>query len=142
MSNKINKKEIEHLIEMALEARAFAYAPYSNFRVGAALLSIDNVVYGGCNIENASFSVTNCAERTALFKAVSIGKKEFKALAIVALNGSDKEVFSYPCGVCRQALLEFCPEDFPIIVAKNKREYREYSLKDLMPYSFDSDFLK
>ena len=141
-SKKITEKEIKYLIEMAIEARNFSYSPYSNFRVGAALLTNDGIIYKGCNIENVSFSITNCAERTALFKAVSDGKKDFRAVAIVALNRGDEEVFSYPCGACRQALLEFCSEDFLIIVAKNEKEYREYTLKDLMPYSFNSDFLK
>ena len=137
----LNPQEIKKLISSALEARNFAYTPYSNFKVGAALLTSDGKIYLGCNIENVSFSVTNCAERTALFKAVSEGEKNFIAIAIVATNAKGESVFSYPCGVCRQALLEFCGEDFTIILAKTEEDYQSYTLKEMMPFAFDKGFL-
>ena len=117
----------------------FSYVPYSRYTVGAALLAKNGTVYTGCNIENASFGVTNCAERTALFKAVSEGVKEFKAIAIV--GGPQKKVAGIcaPCGICRQALREFCDMDFTFILAKSKTEYELYSMKDILPQSFKPD---
>jgi len=123
------------LVKMALEAREMAYAPYSHWKVGAALLTSDDKVYKGCNIENGGFTATNCAERTAFFKAISEGIYNFKAIAIV--GGNDKEgvtSYCYPCGVCRQVMSEFClPDDFTIIVGKNENEYKVHSLRELLP---------
>lgn len=128
------------LIKEAFQAQKFSYAPYSKFHVGAALLGKSGKVYQGCNIENASFTPTNCAERTAFFKAISEGEKEFEAIAIVgSLEGSNPEEDDYcaPCGVCRQVMAEFCgPKDFRIILAKTEEKYKEYLLEDLLPLGF------
>lgn len=128
--------EWDALVKEAFIARETAYTPYSGFAVGAALLTRNGDIYRGCNIENASFSPTNCAERTAIFKAVSDGFKEFDAIAIC--GGYDNEPqYCYPCGVCRQVLMEFCnPETFVIIIAKSETEYRSYLLKALLPFGF------
>ena len=115
------------LMEKAIEAKNNSYSPYSNFKVGAALLTKDNKIYTGCNIESVSYTPTCCAERVAFYKAISEGNKEFKAIAI----SSDTE-YCYPCGVCRQVMSEFCDDDFKIYVGD-----KEYSLKELLPYSFD-----
>lgn len=128
----------QELIKRALEARTFSYAPYSGFQVGAALLAGSGKLYTGCNIENAAFTPTNCAERTAFFKAVSEGEKEFLAIAIV---GGKKEEgakeFCAPCGVCRQIMMEFCdPEQFRIILGNENLEHQEYTLADLLPEGF------
>ena len=126
------------LVELALEARHFSYCPYSGFAVGAALLCEDGTVYTGCNIENAAFTPTSCAERTAFFKAVSEGKRSFLAIAVVGgPSEREPEDFCAPCGVCRQVMMEFChPDEFQIILAKGKDDYRIYKLKDLMPQGF------
>ncbi len=131
------------LIEMAIEARKLAYAPYSRFKVGAALLGTNGVVYKGCNVENASYSATNCAERTAFFNAISDGQTEFLAIAIVGGKEEKSELeLCAPCGVCRQVMQEFCnPESFEIILAKNPNDYQIYTLKDLLPMSFGPDNL-
>ena len=128
----------EELIEMAFEARKLSYAPYSRFQVGAALLGKNGVVYKGCNIENAGYSATNCAERTAFFNAIMDGQKEFEAIAIVGGAERASELdYCAPCGVCRQVMREFCaPESFEIIVAKSTREYKVYTLAELLPESF------
>ena len=128
------------LIEKAFEAQNFCYTPYSNFNVGAALLGTNGKVYQGCNIENAAFSPTNCAERTAFFKAISEGQHDFLAIAIVG-NKADAEETEYcaPCGVCRQVIAEFCdPKTFKIFLAKNKDEFKEYTLEELLPLGFTS----
>ena len=125
------------LIDKALAMLDYSYAPYSGFKVGAALLAKNGTFYGGCNIENAAFSPTNCAERTAFFKAVSEGVTEFDAIAIT--GGRDGKVtdFATPCGVCRQVMMEFCdPETFRVIVAIDKDRYREYTLAELLPAGF------
>ncbi len=128
----------EKLIEEAYEAKKQSYAPYSGFHVGAALLALDGEIYRGCNIENAAYSPTNCAERTAFFKAVSEGKREFAAIAIVG----DKREFLAPCGVCRQVMSEFCDaKQFKIILASSKTEYEIYTLEELLPQSFSKDNL-
>jgi cytidine deaminase len=124
------------LIEKAYEAMEFAYTPYSHFKVGAALLTESGKVYTGCNIEIASFGATNCAERTALFKAVSEGEHHFKAIAVV----SSSRDFTYPCGICRQAIVEF-GKDIDIIVAK-EYDYEVYKIEDLLPKSFTSIDIK
>ncbi len=127
------------LIKIALEARKFSYSPYSGFSVGAALLCDDGSVYTGCNIENSAFSPTNCAERTAFFKAVSEGKKEFLKIAVVGADSSKEVPDNYcpPCGVCRQVMKEFCSEDFEILIAKNSDDYKALTLSELLPLSFD-----
>lgn len=134
----LDKQTIILLIEKALQARKKSYSPYSNYQVGAALLTDAGEVFIGCNIENAAYSPTNCAERTAIFKAVSEGKKKFDAIAIVG-GPKDMEItqYAYPCGVCRQVMMEFCdPERFQIIVAKSVEEYEVKTLKQLLPEGF------
>ena len=131
----------KELIALAAQAMDNAYAPYSGFRVGAALLCSDGTVFTGCNIENAAYSPTNCAERTAVFKAVSEGHKDFAAIAICGGKGGRITNLCPPCGVCRQVLQEFCPEDFPIYLA-HKDGYMALTLGDLLPYGFGEDSLK
>ncbi len=127
----------DELILQAEQAMKNAYAPYSGFSVGAALLAKSGKVYTGCNIENASFGVTNCAERTALFKAVSEGEREFIAIAIV--GGKDSKIgdFCYPCGVCRQALSEFTDISFKILLKNSEGDVISTTLYDLLPNAFD-----
>lgn len=134
----MKEQEIKALIHKAMEARKMAYAPYSGYMVGAALLCNQDVIVQGCNIENAAFTPTNCAERTAFFKAVSEGIREFEAIAIVGGHKDAKELdYAYPCGVCRQVMEEFCnPETFQIIVAKSENEYQVHKLNELLPYGF------
>lgn len=130
--------DIKKLINEAIIARESAYAPYSHFKVGSALLTKDGEIYKGCNIENIGFSATNCAERTAFFKAVSEGESEFLAIAVIG-GVEEKEISTYamPCGVCRQVMLEFCdPDTFRVIVAKSKDDYKEFLLKDIIPEYF------
>ena len=127
---------IEKLIKKAIEMLNFSYAPYSIFHVGAALLTSEGKIYTGCNIENAAYGPSNCAERTAIFKAVSEGKKEFEAIAIVGGKNGKIENFCPPCGVCRQVLAEFCKKDFEIVLAKSKNEYKIMTLEQLLPESF------
>ena len=127
---------IEKLIKKEIEMLNFSYAPYSNFHVGAALLTSEGKIYTGCNIENAAYGPSNCAERTAIFKAVSEGKKEFEAIAIVGGKNGKIENFCPPCGVCRQVLAEFCKKDFEIVLAKSKNEYKIMTLEQLLPESF------
>ncbi len=128
----------QDLMKQALEARKNAYCPYSGFAVGAALLCEDGMVYTGCNIENASYSPTNCAERTAFFKAVSEGKKEFLAIAIAGGAKDAEELEAcYPCGVCRQVMAEFCNmEQFEVICKASGGSLEVYKLKELFPKSF------
>lgn len=127
---------IEKLIKKAIEMLNFSYAPYSNFHVGAALLTSKGEIYTGCNIENAAYGPSNCAERTAIFKAVSEGKKEFEAIAVVGGKNGKIENFCPPCGVCRQVLAEFCKKDFEIVLAKSTNEYKIMTLEQLLPESF------
>lgn len=127
---------IKELISKALEAREKAYVPYSDFKVGAALLSKSGNIYTGCNIESASYTPTICAERTAISKAVSEGDREIEAIAVV---GNTKE-YTYPCGVCRQVIREF-GKDATLIIAKNEDDYRIVKLEDLLPYSFGPEDL-
>ncbi len=125
------------LVRMAIAARENAYTPYSHFRVGAALLAKDGRVFTGCNIECASYSPTNCAERTALFKAVSEGVREFSAIAVVGWKeGETCTSFATPCGVCRQMLFEFCGPEMPVIMAKNEDEIMVMTLGELLPVGF------
>lgn len=137
------KNREETLIREAMQARKKAYAPYSNFQVGAALLDEEGEVYTGCNVENAAYTPCNCAERTAVFKAVSEGKRRFKKIAIVGGHQGKQLGFCPPCGVCRQVLREFVEEEtFEIIVAKSETEYRKYTLKELLPQSFGPEQLE
>jgi len=124
---------IEDLISMAADARKNAYVPYSNFRVGAALIMDDGSVYTGCNVENASYGATNCAERTAIFKAVSEGHRKISAICIV---GSKEGSFAFPCGICRQVISEFSDENTKVIVAQNAEKYIIRSVEELIPDAF------
>ena len=125
------------LIKKCLEARKSAYVPYSHFAVGAALLCADGKVYTGCNIENASFSPTVCAERTAFFKAVSEGVRQFAAIAIAGgPDGAEELDFCPPCGICRQVMEEFCGPDFRIILGNTSGELKCLTLAELLPYGF------
>lgn len=127
------------LINIALKAREKAYSPYSGFAVGAALLCKNGKVFSGCNIENSGYSATNCAERTAIFRAVSEGETEFERIAVVGGNSHEKIPSEYcpPCGICRQVMREFCDADFEIIIAKNESDYKVMTLAELLPMSFD-----
>lgn len=125
----------QELIKLAFEARERAYAPYSHWKVGAALLCKDGTVFLGCNIENSGFSSTVCAERTAIFKAISEGKKDFDKIAIV---GGDEKIgstgYCTPCGVCRQVMSEFCdPDSFEIICGKSLEEFKVFKLREMLP---------
>ena len=126
------------LVELALQARQKAYTPYSHFKVGAALLTKEGKVYGGCNIENAGYTPTNCAERTAFFKAVSEGEYAFEAIAVVGGAEDAKELdYCAPCGVCRQVMMEFCdPKEFKVIIGKNSTEYKVMTLEEILPMGF------
>ena len=140
---EFDRMEAEELIKAAMEAKEHAYVPYSHFRVGAALLTKSGKVYQGCNIENAGYSPTNCAERTAFFKAVSEGVKEFDAICIVGGKGGVVTEYAPPCGVCRQVMMEFCdPETFQIILATDLEHYDIYTLKELLPLGFGPGNLK
>ncbi len=125
--------DYQGLIAQAIEAKQSAYAPYSHFRVGAALLTKSGKIYSGCNVENVSFSATNCAERTAVYKAVSEGEREFAAIAVNGDNGD----YLPPCGVCRQVLAEFCDmETFEVVLANSEEDYRIVTLDRLLPGAF------
>ena len=128
----------KNLIEAATEMLKYSYSPYSEFCVGAALLTQDGEIYTGCNIENASFSATVCAERTAIMKAVSNGKKNFSKIAIVGGKNGKITNFCFPCGVCLQVMSEFCKPDFKIIVF-NGSDIAEYSLSQLLAHGFRGD---
>ena len=140
---KIGEDLALELARSALNAREAAYVPYSNFAVGAALLTKNGKIYLGCNIENAAFTPTNCAERTAVFKAVSEGERDFAAIAVAGgPAGSDALEACPPCGVCRQVLREFCPADLDILLVSADGSYRATTLGDLLPESFGPDFLE
>lgn len=133
----MEKEQIRSLIRKAFEARKYAYTPYSHFQVGAALLAQDGKIYTGCNIENAGYTPTNCAERTALFKAVSEGERKFAAIAIVgSMQGTVNKLVTGPCGVCRQALYEFSGPDLIVIMARTEEDYIVTTLGELLPYGF------
>ena len=132
----------EELVRLAIEAMAFAYTPYSGFRVGAALLTAEGKVYQGCNIENAAYTPTVCAERTAIFKAVSEGWRRFKAIAVVGSPKGDVTQYAFPCGVCRQVMREFADADnFVVIVAKSEQDYQAFTLSELLPEGFGPENL-
>lgn len=125
------------LIRSALEAMKRAYTPYSDYKVGAALLTKSGKVYQGCNIENAAYTPTNCAERTAFFRAVFDGEREFERICVVGGKHGEPVDYAAPCGVCRQVMMEFCdPETFRIILAVDEDHYSEYLLKELLPLGF------
>ena len=132
------------LIAAALEARKRSYAPYSHYHVGAALWTQSGKLYTGCNIENAAYTPTNCAERTAFFKAVSEGERSFTAIAVVGgPEGASEFDWCAPCGVCRQVMKEFCHEDaFQIILARSVKEYKVYTLAEFLPMGFGPDNLQ
>ena len=133
----MDKKTIEKLIDTALAQLDFSYAPYSGFNVGAALLAKNQAVYTGCNIENAAYTPTNCAERTAFFKAVSEGVRDFEAICIVGGKNQKATGYTAPCGVCRQVMMEFCnPKNFKIILAIDRENYSVYTLEDMLPQGF------
>ena len=132
----------EELLKTAIEARENAYVPYSHFAVGAALLAKSGKVYRGCNVENAAYGPTNCAERTAFFTAVCAGEREFEALAICGGPvGKPVSELCAPCGVCRQVIREFCPDDFPIVLTTDGTKLYETTLAELLPLSFSADDL-
>lgn len=127
------------LIARAIEAKQSAYVPYSHFRVGAALLTKSGKIYTGCNVENVSFSATNCAERTAVYKAVSEGERDFVAIVV---NGDNNDYLP-PCGICRQVLAEFCDmETFQVVLANNEKDYQVATLDNLLPGAFLTENLK
>ena len=133
----MDKEKIFSLIDTAIAQLAYAYTPYSHFKVGAALLAEDGRVYTGCNIENAAYGPSNCAERTAFFKAVSEGVRHFRAICIVGGPEGVLTDLTPPCGVCRQVMMEFCdPETFEILLAVSRDEYRIFRLKELLPMGF------
>lgn len=132
----------EELIRIAIAQLDYAYTPYSEFKVGAALLSKDGQIFTGCNIENSAYGPSNCAERTAIFKAVSEGVRDFKAIAIVGGKHGELRDYCAPCGVCRQVMMEFCePEEFQIIMAKSPKDYRVCTLAELLPLAFSPKML-
>ncbi len=131
------------MINSAIKVCQNAYANYSEYRVGAALLAEDGSIYTGCNIENSSYSLTCCAERVALFKAVSEGKRNFSAIAIAAVgeNGENRQ-YCVPCGACRQVMSEFCDGDFQVICIKSKDDYKTYKLTELIPHNFSAETME
>ncbi len=135
----MDKIEVARLIDTAINARKKSYSPYSHFMVGAALLATDGNIYSGCNIENAAYSPTICAERSAFASAVSDGVRDFSAIAIVAALDTSTELdYVSPCGVCRQFMAEFCSPNFPVIMAKSTTDYKIITLAELLPHSFCS----
>ena len=133
----LDQKLIEELIETAIEMTKMSYSPYSNFKVGAALPAKNGNIYKGCNIENAGYTPSNCAERTAFFKAVSEGVKEFDAIAVVGGQNGVLTQMTAPCGVCRQIMMEFCnPKTFQVIMAVDKEHYKIMTLEELLPMGF------
>lgn len=134
--NTLSGETVRSLCETAVAMRQKSYVPYSHFRVGAALLTEDGRIYTGCNIENAAFTPTNCAERTAIFKAVSEGCYKFAAIAISGGPEDGELQYCPPCGVCRQVLAEFCTGDMPVFLAKSGTDYKEYTFDEVLPMRF------
>ena len=132
----------EALCAAAIEAMGKAYAPYSGYKVGAALLTADGRVYTGCNIENASYTPTVCAERTAIFKAVSEGERDFVMLAVCGGKDGILSGAFPPCGVCRQVMAEFCPKDMPILIVTGETSHTAVTLGELLPYAFDTNYIE
>jgi cytidine deaminase len=127
----------KELIRKAIDGLKYSYAPYSNFNVSAVLVAKDGSIFTGCNIENAAYTPSNCAERTAIFKAVSEGIRDFEKIVIVAGKNGKPESITAPCGVCRQVMMEFCdPKTFNIVLAKSEDEYKEFTLEELLPLGF------
>jgi len=139
----MSEEKKKELIGKALEAREAAYAPYSHYHVGAAVSVEDGTIYQGCNIENASYGASNCAERTAVFKAVSDGHRRIRAIAVAGgMADGEPADYAYPCGICRQVLKEFAAEDFVILVARNPADYKEYGLDELLPFGFGGESIR
>lgn len=142
MANSVTDRQ---LVLEAIEARKQSYSPYSNYMVGAALLTKDGKVYRGCNIESAAYSPTNCAERTAFFKAVSEGERQFEAIAVIGAHKDAKPEdygYFYPCGVCRQVMMEFCnPKTFRILTAKSADDFTSFTLEEILPHGFGPEDL-
>jgi cytidine deaminase len=130
------KMDVHKLVGAAIAARGLSYSPYSGFCVGAALLTRSGKIFTGCNIENAAYGPTNCAERTAFFKAVSEGERAFEAIAVAGWPKDGEPGYAYPCGVCRQVMAEFCDGSFKVIVAKSEKAYAEHTLAELLPHGF------
>ena len=142
MEGRMDKKLVQEMIDLAIEQLKYSYTPYSGFKVGAALLTKDGKLYTGCNIENAAYTPTNCAERTAFFKAVSEGERAFEAICVVGGKDGILTEYAAPCGVCRQVMMEFCsPETFKIILATSREQYEIFTLKELLPLGFGPDNL-
>ena len=138
----MEQKLIEEMIDLAIAQLKYSYTPYSGFKVGAALLTAEGKFYTGCNIENAAYSPTTCAERTAFFKAVSEGERDFRAICIVGGKDGVLTEYAAPCGVCRQVMMEFCnPDTFQIILATGKEQYEVFTLRGLLPLGFGPDNL-
>ena len=137
----INETVISDLCRKAIDMRSESYAPYSDFLVGSAVLLSDGTVYTGCNIKNSAFGPSICAERTAIFKAVSEGHKDFAAIAIAGGKRDGELQYCAPCGVCRQVMREFCGDSFKIYLAKSAGDYKEFTLGELLPESFGPDNL-
>lgn len=138
----MEQKQLRTLIETAAAQRQFSYAPYSGYRVGAALLAADGRIFTGCNVENAAYAPSICAERTAIAKAVSEGVHSFSAICVVGGFTDESDDYSTPCGFCRQTLREFCGPGFQIIVAKNTADYKTFTLDQLLPESFGPENLR
>ena len=139
----MEKEMINQLIDTAIYQLKYSYTPYSNFKVGAALLAKNGQVYTGCNIENAGYTATNCAERTAFFKAVSEGVKEFQAICVVGGKAGVLTEYTAPCGVCRQVMMEFCdPEEFEIVLGNSAGDIKVIKLKDILPEGFGPENLE
>ena len=139
----INTDTIKNMINLAIEQIKYSYAPYSDFKVGAVLMSKTGKLYTGCNIENAAYTPTNCAERTAFFKAISQGEREFMGICIVGGKVGKIEEMTAPCGVCSQVMMEFCnPESFEIILAVNENNYKIFKLKEILPLGFGPENIR
>ncbi|HBA96782.1 MAG TPA: cytidine deaminase [Lachnospiraceae bacterium] len=133
----MNEQLVAHMIEAAIAQLKFSYAPYSEFKVGASLLAGSGKIYTGCNIENAAYTPSNCAERTAFFKAVSEGERKFHAICIAGGKDGILTEYTAPCGVCRQVMMEFCsPDTFKVILAISKEQYKIYTLNEMLPFGF------
>ena len=138
----MEEKQIKEMIDLAIRQMDYSYAPYSHFHVGAVLLAKNGTYYTGCNIENAAYGPSNCAERTAFFKAVSEGERKFRAICIIGGKDISETVCTPPCGVCRQVMAEFCdPKKFKVILASGREKYRILRLEELLPFGFGSEYL-
>lgn len=133
----LEEARVKEMIRIAIGQLAYSYTPYSGFKVGASLLTKGGKLYTGCNVENAAYTPTNCAERTAFFKAVSEGEREFQAICVVGGKDGVLREYTAPCGVCRQVMMEFCnPDIFQIILATSEEQYEIFTLKQLLPLGF------